>query len=248
MDPIRTVFVSANPFSRQGLAALIAPGGYQVVQAADSVAALAGQGQDAGMAGVDLVLAEVGQPAAQAVAQVDRLRGLHPDSRLVAMLASDSPDLVQACHGARVDGLLSSSMSGEALIAALNLIMTGERFVVSRFIAALNPTAAIPNSDAAKLEAPPDVELSQRQIEIVRGLLDGLSNKEIARRLDIEETTVKVHFKSILRKLCMRNRTEVAIWALKQRFLVSVEERAMGTGRVSGVVATAESRRTLVGD
>jgi two-component system nitrate/nitrite response regulator NarL len=240
MEPFRTLFVSANPFSRRGLASLIAPGGFDIVQAVHGVSEAAGQGNGADGTGVDLILAEVGGSAAQAVAQLERLRGLHPDPRIVAMLANDSPELVQRCYAAPVDGLLSSSMSSEALIAALNLIMAGERVVVSRFIAALQARAPAPGTDRPPLDYAPAVKLSERQIEIVRGLLDGLSNKEIARRLDIEETTVKVHFKSILRKLRLRNRTEVAIWALKQPRIAAQEGGREDAGAVSGQTGAAK--------
>jgi two-component system nitrate/nitrite response regulator NarL len=56
--------------------------------------------------------------------------------------------------------------------------------------------------------------LSVREIEILRRLVHGDSNKQISRRVEISETTVKVHVKAILRKLGVRNRTQAAIWGL----------------------------------
>jgi two-component system nitrate/nitrite response regulator NarL len=61
------------------------------------------------------------------------------------------------------------------------------------------------------------ISLSEREQQIVDRLARGLSNKHIARELDISETTVKVHVKSLLRKIRMNNRTQVAIWAMRQR-------------------------------
>jgi two-component system nitrate/nitrite response regulator NarL len=60
-----------------------------------------------------------------------------------------------------------------------------------------------------------DVALSQRELDIIRGLADGNSNKAIAKELTITEATVKVHLKTVLRKLGATNRTQVAIWAVQ---------------------------------
>src|SRR3546814_5032995 len=62
-----------------------------------------------------------------------------------------------------------------------------------------------------------DVNLSEREVEILRCLILGYANKVISRRLDISEATVKVHVKAILRKLRVSNRTQAAIWAVKDR-------------------------------
>nr|WP_281435966.1 response regulator transcription factor [Oricola nitratireducens] len=58
--------------------------------------------------------------------------------------------------------------------------------------------------------------LSRRELEVVRRLAGGMSNKLIARELEISEATVKVHLKSILKKLGVTNRTQAAIWALNK--------------------------------
>lgn len=66
---------------------------------------------------------------------------------------------------------------------------------------------------AAPAQRPMQGLLSLREVEILRCLVKGESNKEIARTLDLAETTVKVHLKAITRKICVRNRTQAAIWA-----------------------------------
>ena len=60
--------------------------------------------------------------------------------------------------------------------------------------------------------------LSEREEQILKGLVKGLSNKIIARKLDIAEATVKVHMKSILRKIRVANRTQAAVWALERGY------------------------------
>lgn len=76
------------------------------------------------------------------------------------------------------------------------------------------PALARFEPDPAPHAAPdPQPLLSYREAEILRCLVRGESNKEIARTLDLAETTVKVHLKAITRKICVRNRTQAAIWA-----------------------------------
>jgi two-component system nitrate/nitrite response regulator NarL len=58
-------------------------------------------------------------------------------------------------------------------------------------------------------------ELSKREIEILRCLLGGQSNKAIARNLSITESTVKMHFKNVMRKIRAQNRTQAAVWAIQ---------------------------------
>jgi two-component system nitrate/nitrite response regulator NarL len=67
-------------------------------------------------------------------------------------------------------------------------------------------------------------KLSEREIEILQCLVEGNSNKVIANRLRITEATVKVHLKSILRKIDVSNRTQAAIWALNQGFSAHAPE------------------------
>ena len=89
----------------------------------------------------------------------------------------------------------------------MNLIMLGEK-VFPTSMATLLLTKN-------KTHANGNTPLSSRETEVIRCLEQGRSNKSIARHLDITEATVKVHLKTILRKLGLKNRTQAAIWAMK---------------------------------
>jgi len=80
--------------------------------------------------------------------------------------------------------------------------------------------------DAISLRIPHG--LSEREEQILRGLVKGQSNKLIARACDVAEATVKVHIKSILRKIRVANRTQAAIWGLGQGYGAHVRDRAPG--------------------
>ena len=145
-------------------------------------------------------------PSACVVVLVD-----HPDPRTV----------LQALH-AGMDALCSTRTSRDALINVLELVMLGETFIPAAlalkvldhlpdpFEGGQNMTPALTPANGA---APIAHNLSSREVEILRHLMEGESNKVIASRLHIAEATIKVHLKTILRKLRARNRTQAAMWA-----------------------------------
>ena len=113
-----------------------------------------------------------------------------------------------------VDGYLLKNMSAEALHQSLQLVLLGEKvfptdlahLLTSDRMAARNGTAQGGHVNG----------LSDREIQILGCLRNGAQNKQIARDLQIAEGTVKVHLKSILKKIGVQNRTQAALWALVQ--------------------------------
>jgi two-component system, NarL family, nitrate/nitrite response regulator NarL len=110
---------------------------------------------------------------------------------------------------APLSGVLTYDFSVDVFVQSLRLICTGER-VFPRDLLAGRPQAASPET-APQSEA---ARLSPREKEILSHVVGGHSNKLIARELGITEATVKVHLKSVLRKIGADNRTQAAIWAL----------------------------------
>jgi two-component system nitrate/nitrite response regulator NarL len=121
-----------------------------------------------------------------------------------------------------VSGLCSTSIDRAALLKALELVMLGETFIASALVltildeasqaheSGLNITSALaPTNDTATRAH----NLTSREVEILMRLMEGESNKVIARKLDIAEATIKIHVKSILRKVRVKNRTQAALWA-----------------------------------
>ena len=120
---------------------------------------------------------------------------------------------------AGANGVLDESLDRSALFHALKLIMRDTAVVPIRFvkeICAQSETMlqTVSSRNGNHMEPGKLVRtLSAREISILRCLVRGLSNKEIARELEIAETTVKVHVKAVLRKIQVKNRTQAAIWA-----------------------------------
>jgi len=125
---------------------------------------------------------------------------------------------------AALSGVLTYDLSAAAFVQALHLICSGER-VIPRDLA-LGRKPQVPSSGTEP--RPGGVQLSPREKEMLSHLTAGDSNKAIARQLGITEATVKVHLKSVLRKIRVENRTQAAIWALANLPELSDTRRGMG--------------------
>jgi len=138
-----------------------------------------------------------------------------PNARLVLLADHLEPQAVGQLVGAGLSGLCSTDMSQQAMLKALELVMLGETFLPAAValtlcneISAQKPKLMGDNGDLAGAN-----RFSEREIQILRLLTTGASNKLIARELGLAEATVKVHIKAILRKARAENRTQAAMWA-----------------------------------
>jgi|GEM_PF-1524406 len=154
----------------------------------------------------DLLVTGSGQLGADAQATIARVRRSNPDVRIVVVSQGTFTRREEIADLLRtgVVGVVPDSMTGAALNAAMKLIMTGERFVPPDMLVPLDQ----PIGDA--VPAVPSVPLSRRERQVAALLSQGLANKEIAWRLQLQEVTVKVYATSIYRKLGVRNRTQAA--------------------------------------
>jgi two-component system nitrate/nitrite response regulator NarL len=112
---------------------------------------------------------------------------------------------------AALSGILTCDLSAEAFVRSLRLICSGERVFPRELTMRSKPRTPSHETSPPRTDAD---RLSPREREILSHLTEGHSNKGIARILGIAEATVKVHLKSLLRKISVDNRTQAAIWAL----------------------------------
>lgn len=153
---------------------------------------------------------------AEGLASCKELRQRYPEARIVLMVDEYGiENVAKAFSTGAVDGYLVKDISCEPLAGALRLISMGEKLLPSRFAEALTSPLAQPLPRSWDINCLA-LNLSSREVEILRCLVDGDSNKIISRRLQIADSTVKVHIKAILRKLRMTNRTQAAIWAVNR--------------------------------
>ncbi|MFC4171030.1 LuxR C-terminal-related transcriptional regulator [Microvirga sp. GCM10011540] len=143
-------------------------------------------------------------------------------ARVVALADDLEPKELFRVYEAGLDGLCTTTISQAALVKVLELVTLGETFVPAGLALELLSQASRsrkhqPDDSAAaapvRLLDTKAHKLSNREAEILRCLMEGAPNKIIARRLDVAEATVKVHVKTILRKIGAANRTQAAMWA-----------------------------------
>jgi two-component system nitrate/nitrite response regulator NarL len=158
----------------------------------------------------------------EACLQIRQLKQDLPLARAVMLVDQYDLPRVLAAFQAGADAYLIKSVSCEVLLKSLDLVMLGEAVFPSAVLGLMQNHVASVGSPAAQLavndqqdcdDDPPAKGLSTRETVILRCLMEGDSNKIIARKFDITEATVKVHVKAILRKIRAKNRTQAAIWA-----------------------------------
>ena len=163
----------------------------------------------------DVVLLDLRMPELDGLSVLDRLVTLDVDCAVVMLTTSnDERDLVTSLRcGAR--GYLLKDMEPEQLVDALAAVVEGETVVAPEMTSVLAKVV----KGGALASGRPDrfSSLTPREFEILRHLAEGQSNKEIARDLGITDGTVKLHVRSILRKLEVRSRVEAAVIAVEER-------------------------------
>lgn len=133
-----------------------------------------------------------------------------PDAKIVVIAGELDMDSFMRAMEAGADGYLTEDISGRALIRALGLVLDGEKVLPGSLSSMIARTRAPSTLNPAKTPLP----LSGREVEILRRLATGDSNKMIANALNLAESTVKGTIKLILRKIEASNRTQAAIWAI----------------------------------
>ncbi|AJE48640.1 response regulator transcription factor [Celeribacter indicus] len=134
------------------------------------------------------------------------------DIPVVLMSGVASVEIAEQALESGAAGFVPKTLGVRAIVSAINLMVSGEQFAPVRWLREAQAEAMAAPSD-------PEVVLTSREMQVLVGLGEGKSNKEIARDLDLQEVTIKLHVKSLFRKLDARNRTHAALLG-KERGLV----------------------------
>lgn len=215
---IRILVVDDHTLFRRGLIALLSrdPEFEVVGDAADAEEAR----RRAQELQPDLILLDNHLPGVNGVDALPELCEAASAARVLMLTVSEEESDLTAALRAGACGYLLKTIEGEALAGAIRQAMKGESVVAQemsgKLIAAYRDAAAAPRQDA--VEPPPApvsplAQLSPRELDILRGIARGSSNKEIARDLGIAETTVKIHVQHVLRKLDVSSRVQAAVIA-----------------------------------
>jgi len=211
--PIRVLVVDDHTLFRRGLKALLD---------GDERFAVVGEAGDAGEAQrqaaalqPDVILLDNHLPGVKGVDALAGLREVAPQARMLMLTVSeDESDLAAALRGG-ARGYLLKTADSDLLASAIERAMQGASTIspemTGKLVDAFQTLRA--GADEAAVEADPIHSLSPREQQILSHIARGASNKEIARALDIAETTVKIHVQHILRKLKLSSRVQAAVYA-----------------------------------
>jgi len=205
--PLRIAVIDDHTLFRRGLISLLArePGFAVVAEAADGFEGI----KAVGATRPDVVLLDLNMPGISGIDAIGAIRKEAPEAQVVMLTVSeDADDLLKALRNG-ASGYLLKNIDSEFLVAAIRRAADGDSVVSPEMTGKL-----VEQVRAGTKPAPEDV-LSAREREILAHLARGRSNKEIARALDVAESTVKIHVQHILRKLNLASRVQAAIWAVE---------------------------------
>ena len=152
----------------------------------------------------DVLLLDLSMPDVDGIEVTRRLRDASPDTKVVVFTSfSDRERIVQALDAGAV-GYLLKDAEPEELHAAVQAAARGEAPITPRAAAALL---------ADRRERPAEAVLTAREREVLGLVVEGLANKQIARRMGISEKTVKGHLTNLFQRLGVADRTQAALWA-----------------------------------
>lgn len=211
MKPIRVLIVDDHTLFRSGIKLLLQrQEGFEVVgEAGDGLEGV----KRAKQLKPDVVLLDLHMPGTNGLQTIPLLREEAPQSQIIMLTVSeDADDLLEALRaGAR--GYLLKNIETDFLLDSIRRAAAGESVMSSQMAGKLADAMRMPQKSSAN-EAGLE-KLTPREREIIVMLARGASNKEIARSLDLAESTVKIHVQGILRKLNLASRVQAAVYAVE---------------------------------
>lgn len=208
---VRVALADDQDLVRAGLQALLERVGVEVVLLAADGAELL-ERIDASPA--DVIVSDIRMPGLDGISMVRELRQRRNQTPVVMLTTFEDADLLLAAVEAGAQGFLLKGASAEDLIAAIDRARRGEQWLAPVATHPIHPRLTLAPRDQGER-----IDLGARELEILRLLAGGYSNKEIARSLDLAEGTVKNYVSEILAKLGTRDRTRAVLKAITLRLV-----------------------------
>lgn len=208
-EVIRILIADDHAIVREGLRALIQtePHLQLVGEASDGVQAVL----KARSLKPDVILLDLMMPRQDGIGAITDIKADNPNARILVLTSFAEDDKVFGAIKAGAVGYLLKDSSPDELLRAIHDVHAGESSlhptIARKLIRELNRPSALP---------PTEEPLTEREVEVLRLVAQGLSNDEIADKLVISERTVRTHVSNILDKLHLANRTQAALYALRE--------------------------------
>ncbi len=227
--PLNILIVEDHPMTRMGIKLLLEQQeGFTITgeattgQEAIELAAKRDGGKP------DVILMDIGLPEVDGIEATQRIKADCPETRILMLTSKDDEADVMAALGAGADGYCMKGIEQNTLYTAIRSVADGAAWLDPAIAKVVlqrvsQPGSAAPAEAAPSQPASPPVDcpLTPREMEVLTLIVDGCNNPQIAERLVITKATAKAHVHSILQKLCVDDRTQAAVLAMRQGLVQS---------------------------
>jgi two-component system, NarL family, nitrate/nitrite response regulator NarL len=202
MSRVKLLIIDDHPLFRDGLASLLRQASAEttVTQASSTEDALNLADEQI----FDAVFMDLMMPGLSGESAVREFARRHPDLPVIVLSSSENASDVRRVLNAGASGYIPKSATAQTVVSALKLVLSGNIYVPPLLVTAAQ------SADRAAHGPRSIAQLTERQVDVLRYLKDGLTNKEISANLGIAEKTVKVHIAAIFKTLNVVNRTQAA--------------------------------------
>lgn len=180
----------------------------------------------------DLIITDLAMPGANWLQAINKIHDALPETPIIIISAVFNKEILQQTLDIGVSGYIPKTASNSLIISAINLVLAGGVYIPHELLYLpktpqfstekqkeyITPLKTLEKLNLNTPEAP-QKGLTERQIDIVKCIAEGLSNKQIAYKLNLTEGTVKVHITIILKILNVKNRTSAVIEAAKRGYI-----------------------------
>jgi len=212
---IRVLICDDHALFRRGLVMVLEsePGIEVVAEAEDGEEAV----RQAGDAAPDVILMDVRMPKMSGIEATRAISDVVPTAKILMLTVSDEEEDLYEAVKAGATGYLLKEISIEEVANAIRAVMTGQSLIspsmASKLLSEFNNLA---KAAQQKVLAP---KLTDRELQVLKLVAQGMSNREVAEQLFISENTVKNHVRNILEKLHLHSRMEAVVYAVREKLL-----------------------------
>ena len=162
----------------------------------------------------DVLLLDINMPEMNGIDVLKKLKETESDVKVLILTVHNELDYLLKAIDIGVDGYILKDSESSELKKAIDIICKGENYIQPSLIPALNNQLANRDVDKDKIDL-----LTSREYEVLIQVANGMSNKEIATNLNISERTVKNHISNIFKKIDVSDRTQAAVFAIKNNII-----------------------------
>ena len=162
----------------------------------------------------DILLLDINMPEMNGLEVLDEIKKKDYDLKVLILTVHNELEYLVKAVDIGVDGYILKDSESAELKRAIQFVMSGENYIQASLIPALNNRLANRDIDKDKIDL-----LTSRELEVLVGVANGMINKEIATKLNISERTVKNHVSNIFKKIDVSDRTQAAVFAIKNNIV-----------------------------